>query len=75
MTKGSRIALAIAGAAAIGAIIGLLTAPESGNEIRKRVKKTTGKWVDSMGRIFTRHKNDLEIAARKVQPAISEYEM
>ena len=52
MTTRGKIALGILGAAAAGVIIGLLIAPEKGSEVRKRIKRTTGTWVDNVGDLF-----------------------
>lgn len=75
MTARSRVLLGIIGAAAAGALIGLLIAPEKGNVTRSRVRDTTGKWVDSMGRLFTRTSNQLDgevkSKKRKVKSALS----
>ena len=59
MTTRNKIIIGILSAAAVGAIIGLLTAPDKGNETRKRIGKSTRKWVDHMGRIFTRSGHEL----------------
>jgi len=52
MTTRGKIALGILGAAAAGVVIGLLIAPEKGSETRKRIKRTTGTWVDNVGHLF-----------------------
>jgi gas vesicle protein len=67
MTTRNKIILGIFSAAAVGAIIGLLVAPEKGNEIRKQLKKTTGKWVDSMGRILSHSMDGVTRSSRTVQ--------
>ncbi|HEX5653273.1 MAG TPA: YtxH domain-containing protein [Chitinophagaceae bacterium] len=66
MTTRTKIILGILGAATVGAIIGLLTAPENGQMTRKRIRNTTGKWVDNMGRIFTRTKKQVQDSAREL---------
>ena len=38
MTTNTKIILGIVGAAAAGAVIGLLLAPEKGSELRERIK-------------------------------------
>jgi gas vesicle protein len=54
MTTTGKIALGILGAAAAGVIIGLLIAPEKGSEVRNRIKRTTGSWVDNVGHLFNK---------------------
>jgi len=66
MTTRNKILIGIISAAAVGAIIGLLTAPDKGNETRKRIGKTTRKWVDNMGRIFHRSADDVAEHGRRV---------
>jgi gas vesicle protein len=56
MTTTSKIALGILGAAAAGLIIGLMVAPGNGKETRKKIKDTTGTWVNNLGRLFTKTK-------------------
>jgi len=56
MTTRGKIALGILGAAAAGVLIGLLIAPEKGSEVRKRIKRTTGTWVDNVGHLFNKNR-------------------
>ena len=53
MTNQSKIALGILGAVAAGVVIGLLIAPEKGSDMRKRVMKTTGGWIDSLSHLLS----------------------
>ncbi len=64
MTTSGKIALGILGAAAAGVVIGLLIAPEKGSEVRKRIKNTTGTWVDNVGHLFKKGKHE-----EKMNPA------
>ncbi|MES1215885.1 MAG: YtxH domain-containing protein [Bacteroidota bacterium] len=52
MATNGKIVLGILGAVAAGVVLGLLMAPEKGSEIRNRIKKTTGNWVDNLGQLF-----------------------
>ena len=58
MTTRSKIVLGILGAAAAGVAIGLLIAPEKGSDVRKRIKRTTGTWVDSVGHLFKKARHE-----------------
>jgi len=67
MTTTTKIAIGILGAAAAGGIIGLLIAPETGTDMRKRVKKTAGEWVDNLSHMFTEGKAGAEEIADEVK--------
>jgi gas vesicle protein len=49
--SGGRIFLAFLGGAAVGAIVGLLTAPTSGAELRSRVATTARRRREELGRL------------------------
>ena len=67
MNTTTKVALGILGAAAAGVIIGLLIAPETGTEMRKRVKRTAGEWVDNLSHMFTEGKEAAEEVAGEVK--------
>jgi gas vesicle protein len=60
MTTGTKVALGILGAAAAGVVIGMLIAPEKGSEMRKRISKSAGDWVDNLSNLFVKGKEELE---------------
>lgn len=71
----SKLALGICGALAAGVVIGLLLAPEKGSEMRKKLKKTAGEWVDHLGNVFTHVEDEVEEIkqkARNVKTAATE---
>ena len=71
----SKLALGICGALAAGVVIGLLLAPEKGSEMRKRIKKTAGEWVDHLGNVFTHVEDEVEglkQKARNIKTAATE---
>jgi gas vesicle protein len=72
MTTRSKIFLGIFGAAAAGVVIGLLVAPEKGKEIRKRIKNSTGTWVNTLGRLFTKNKIHMDGSAEKETRGVME---
>jgi len=74
MTTTTKIVLGIVGAAAAGVVIGLLIAPEKGEEMRKRVKKTAGEWADNLSNLFVGAKENVNDMASKVRQAKSETE-
>ena len=60
MNTNSKVLLGILGAAAAGVVIGLLVAPDKGNETRKKLKKTAGEWADSLSHMWERGKQSAE---------------
>ena len=74
MTTATKIVLGIVGAAAAGVVIGLLIAPEKGEEMRKRVKKTAGEWADNLSNLFVGAKEHVDEMANKVRQAKTDTE-
>ena len=60
MTTGTKVVLGILGAAAAGVAIGMLIAPEKGSEMRARIKKSAGDWVENLTHLFEKGKDELE---------------
>ncbi len=60
MTTGTKVVLGILGAAAAGVAIGMLIAPEKGSDMRKRIQKSAGDWVDNLSNLFRHGKEELE---------------
>jgi len=60
MTTGTKVVLGILGAAAAGVVIGMLIAPEKGSEMRTRIKKSAGDWIDNLSNLFVKGKEELE---------------
>ena len=48
MSNKSNVVIGIAAAAAVGAAIGFLFAPEKGTELRKKVKQNANTWADEL---------------------------
>jgi len=48
MSNNAKIIVGIAAAAAVGAAIGLVFAPEKGSDLRKIVKKNANTWADEL---------------------------
>ncbi|HZI52866.1 MAG TPA: YtxH domain-containing protein [Chitinophagaceae bacterium] len=63
MNTKSKVILGILGAAAAGVVIGMLVAPETGKEARKRLRKTAEDWADSVSHLWSRGKEAAEEAA------------
>lgn len=59
MTSTSKVILGIIGAAAAGAVIGLLLAPEKGSDIRQKVKDAANDWACQLADLFAEGKSEL----------------
>jgi gas vesicle protein len=60
MNSTGKVLLAIIGAAAAGAIIGMLVAPEKGSDLRKRISETTGDWASQLNQLLATGKEQLQ---------------
>lgn len=49
MSAKSKLILGLVGAAAVGVVVGLLLAPDAGENTRKRIASTAGDWGTSLG--------------------------
>ncbi|MEO6070079.1 MAG: YtxH domain-containing protein [Chitinophagaceae bacterium] len=67
MTTKSKIILGLVGAAAAGVVVGLLLAPEKGEEIRGRIKTTAGDWADHLTDLFANAKGEITDLASKAK--------
>lgn len=67
MTNRNKILLGVIGAAAAGVVVGMLLAPEKGKDMRKKIKKTTGDWADTVSHLFEKGKNKAEAKAKELK--------
>jgi gas vesicle protein len=65
MSNKSKVILGLIGAAAAGAVIGLLLAPEKGTDTRKRISKTATDWADHLTDLFANAKGELQNLRKK----------
>ena len=72
MSTKSKVILGLVGAAAAGAVIGLLLAPEKGTDTRKRISKTATDWADHLTDIFANAKGELKNLRNKGTKAASD---
>jgi gas vesicle protein len=61
MTTNTKIILGIVGAAAAGAVIGLLLAPEKGSELRERIKAKAGDFAGEIADLVATGKEKLGV--------------
>ncbi len=75
MTTQTKIALGILGAAALGAAIGILLAPDKGSNTRKNIADTACDWADKFGNMIETGKEKLGMMkgqkANSVTPELS----
>jgi gas vesicle protein len=60
MNSTGKVLLAIIGAAAAGAIIGMLVAPEKGSDLRKKLSDTAGDWSSQLSQLLASGKAQLD---------------
>jgi gas vesicle protein len=60
MNSTGKVLLAIIGAAAAGAIIGMLVAPEKGSDLRRRITDATGDWSNQLSQLLAQGKEQLQ---------------
>ena len=59
MNSTSKTILAVMGAAAVGAIIGMLVAPEKGSDLRRKITDATGDWTTQLSDLLAQGKEQL----------------
>jgi len=65
MKSSNKIILGIIGAAAAGAVIGLLLAPEKGSDIRKKVKDAANDWACQLADLLAEGQTELNYIKSK----------
>ena len=65
MTTRTKVILGLIGAAAAGAMVGILLAPDKGTEVRRRIGRTAGDWADHLTDLFANAKGELETMRTK----------
>lgn len=70
MTTTTKVILGLVGAAAVGAAVGMLLAPEKGSDIRKNIKDQAGKLSDKLNDMWQNGKKTAEKASSRMQTEI-----
>ena len=73
MNSTSKTILAVMGAAAVGAIIGMLVAPEKGSDLRKKITDATGDWTTQLSDLLAQGKEQLNNLKNKAASEASKY--
>ena len=66
MKTNSRIILGIVGAAAAGAIIGLLVAPDKGSELRKKISNAASDFASELTNLLAKGKEEYANAKESI---------
>jgi gas vesicle protein len=72
MKSSTKLILGIIGAAAVGAAVGMLLAPEKGSEMRNKVKSKAGEFADSIAELFSEAKEEISGITGKVKSKANE---
>ncbi|HET9487826.1 MAG TPA: YtxH domain-containing protein [Chryseosolibacter sp.] len=73
MNSTSKTILAVMGAAAVGAIIGMLVAPEKGTDLRRKITDATGDWATQLSDLLAQGKEQLNNLKNKATTEASKY--
>ena len=60
MTSNTKIILGLLAAAAAGAAMGVLMAPEKGSDLRRKIKDTVDEWVDDLSELLAIGKEEMK---------------
>lgn len=67
MTTTTKVILGLIGAAAVGAAVGLLLAPEKGSDLRKNISDRAGKLTDKLSETFRNSRDGVKRAVSQAQ--------
>lgn len=73
MNSTSKTILAVMGAAAVGAIIGMLVAPEKGSDLRRKITDATGDWTTQLNDLLAQGREQLNSLKNKATAEASKY--
>lgn len=73
MNSTSKTILAVMGAAAVGAIIGMLVAPEKGTDLRRKITDATGDWATQLSDLLAQGKEQLNNLKNKATAETTKY--
>lgn len=73
MNSTSKTILAVMGAAAVGAVIGMLVAPEKGSDLRRKITDATGDWTTQLSDLLAQGKEQLNNLKNKAVNEVSNF--
>jgi gas vesicle protein len=73
MTTKTKVILGIIGAAAAGAAIGMLLAPEKGSDLRQKIKESAQDWASHIADLVSSGQEELKNLASKGSDMVNEY--
>lgn len=73
MTTKTKVILGILGAAAAGAAIGMLMAPEKGSDLRKKIKKSAQDWANQIADLVASGQEELKNMTSKGSDLVNDY--
>ena len=73
MNTNTKIVLGLIGAAAAGAAIGLLIAPEKGSDLRKRIQKSASDWASSLADLIASGQEELKNLTSKATDTANDF--
>jgi gas vesicle protein len=73
MTTKTKVILGIIGAAAAGAAIGMLLAPEKGSDLRKKIKQSASDWANHIADLVASGQEELKNLTSKGSDMVNEY--
>ena len=73
MTTRTKVFLGIVGAAAAGAAIGLLMAPEKGSDLRKKIKQSAQDWANQIADLVASGQEEIKNLASKGSDMVNDY--
>ncbi|MBO9570626.1 MAG: YtxH domain-containing protein [Chitinophagaceae bacterium] len=73
MNTTTKVVLGVIGAAAAGAVVGLLLAPEKGSDMRKKVKDAANDWACQLADLFAEGKSEFNNMKNKASRTAKDF--
>ena len=73
MKNSGSVLIGIIGAAAAGVIVGMLIAPEKGEELRKTIKDSAGDWAKKLNEFIADGKEEVNSAKSSFNEGVNEF--